>query len=102
MAAPQLPQTNIRLATSTSLYVLKESAISLTSFFTAIFQPRSQTNSILDNMTQLLGVVSFNENQGRTTEPRFEIDSDIRGEPIQVFGSPETIANTQTCVLQHQ
>ena len=90
MATPQLPQTTIRLATGSSLYVLQESAISLGSFFTAIFQPRSQTNSILNSMQQLYGVVSFGEDQSRTTESRWEIDSDIRGEPIQVLGSPVT------------
>jgi hypothetical protein len=39
-------------------------------------------------MQQLFGVVSFNEDQTRTLESRFEIDSDIRGEPIQIMGSP--------------
>lgn len=88
MATPNLPQTDIRLATSISVFVLREDAISLATFFQSIFQPRTSITSIQREMQQVNGVVSFYEEQSRDLEHRYEVDSNTRGEPLEIMGSP--------------
>ena len=88
MPTPQLPKTGIRLATSASFSVLREDAIDLSVFFASIFQPREENIAIQKEMKPLLGIVSFTEDQNRTAEHRWEIDSNIRGEPLEVLLSP--------------
>lgn len=88
MPIPKLPKTSIRLATSVSLFFLREDAISLDTFFKAIFSPRSTVDAIQKQMKQLDGVVSFYEDQNREMEHRYEVDSNVRGEPLEVMGSP--------------
>jgi hypothetical protein len=87
---PKLPHTGIRLSTSASFFVLREDALNLLVYFQNIFQPRTEIKAIQRQMKQVLGIVGFSEDQGRTADPRWEIDSDIRGEPIDVFVSPVT------------
>jgi len=88
MATPQLPQTEQRLATSLSIYFLPESSISLSTSFASIFAPRSTTTAVVNQMQQLDGIVSFNEEQSRTLDWRYEIDSDGIGAPLEVMASP--------------
>ena len=90
MPTPRLPKTSIRLATSASFFVLREDAISLATFFAAIFQPREEITSIQREMKQVFGLLSFREDQNRGTTPRWEIDSNLRGEPLEVLVSPVT------------
>ena len=90
MPIPRLPRTTIRLATSTSFFLLREDAISLSTFFEAIFSPRNEITSIQREMVLFTGITMFRENQSRQTVPRYEIDSNIRGEPLEVFISPPT------------
>lgn len=90
MANPQLPVTDIRLATSVSHFSLRESDLDLTTFFTSILKPRNTVQQIQRKMQQVFGVVNFSENQERSGQMRWEIDSDIRGEPLQVFASATT------------
>lgn len=88
MPIPKLPKTKIRLATSVSLFVLREDALSLGTFFESIFAPRSTVDAIQRQMKQIDGVVSFFEDQSRDTEHRYEVDSNVRGEPLEVMASP--------------
>jgi len=88
MAIPNLPKTQIRLATSVSFYTLREDAISLGTFFKSIFQPRTVLSAIQTQMKLLDGVVSFTDTQERTGTPRHELDSDIPGQPLEIMGSP--------------
>lgn len=88
MPTPKLPKTSIRLATSISLFVLREDAIDLGTFFESIFAPRSELITVQKEMKQLTGVVSFYEEQTRELEHRYEIDSNVRGEPLMVMASP--------------
>lgn len=88
MAVPNLPQTQLRLATSVSIYFLPESSISLATSFASIFSPRSTTTAVVNQMQQLGGVVSFVEDQSRDLEWRYEIDSDGIGAPLEVMASP--------------
>ena len=87
---PKLPYTGIRLATSASFFVLREDAINLLVYFQSIFQPRTEIKAIQQEMKQVFGMVSFAEDQSRNAEPRWEVDSNIRGEPLEVLGSPVT------------
>lgn len=88
MPTPRLPKTSIRLSTSISLFVLREDAISLETFFKAIFSPRATVDEIQRQMKPISGIVSLYEDQSRDMEHRYEIDSNVRGEPLEVFGSP--------------
>ena len=88
MTIPRLPRTSIRLATSTSFFTMREDAISLGTFFASIFSPRSEIKEIQREMKQLFGLTVFRENQTRTTEERYEIDGNVRGEPVEVLLSP--------------
>lgn len=88
MAVPNLPRTNQRLATSVSVYFLPESSISLATSFASIFAPRSTTTAVVNQMQQLGGVVSFNEDQSRDLDWRYEVDSDGLGAPLEIMASP--------------
>ncbi len=88
MPTPKLPKTSIRLATSVSLFVLREDAIDLGTFFESIFAPRSELVTIQKEMKQVDGIVSFYEEQSRDLEHRYEVDSNVRGEPLEVMASP--------------
>lgn len=85
---PKLPKTGIRLATSVSFFVLREDAISLGTFFQSIFQPRSELAAVQNQMKKLDAILSFSEEQSRDATHRHEIDSNVRGEPLEVFGGP--------------
>lgn len=88
MPIPRLPKTSIRLATSASFFTMREDAISLGSFFEAIFSPRNEITEIQREMKQIFGLTLFRESQTRTTEERYEIDGNVRGEPNEVLLSP--------------
>jgi hypothetical protein len=88
MATPKLPTTSIRLATSISLYCLREDSISLKTSFASIFSPRSTPVAIQKQMKLLKGIVSFSEDQSRDLEHRFEVDSNVLGNPLEVMASP--------------
>jgi len=90
MPTPKLPFTKIRLSTSVSFYTLREDEISLASLFEGILKPRNILQSIQTGMRQMKGVVSFSESQERTPTTRYEIDSNVRGEPLEIMGSPPT------------
>jgi hypothetical protein len=88
MAVPRLPQTDLRLATSVSIFFLPESSISLATSFASIFAPRSTTTAVVNQMQQLDGIVSFVEEQSRELESRYEVDSDGIGSPLEIMASP--------------
>lgn len=90
MPTPKLPKTTIRLATASSFFVLKEDALSLSTFFKSIFQPRQEIVDVQRQMQQVLGLVSFSEEQSRTPEHRYEVDSNVRGQPLEVMAGPVT------------
>lgn len=90
MPIPKLPRTDIRLASSASFFTMREDAISLGTFFEAIFSPRNVITEIQREMKQVSGLYSFRENQVRTVQPRWETDSNVRGEPLEVLVSPVT------------
>ena len=102
MPTPKLPKTNARLATSSTFYVLREEALNLNIFsvnswkssISNIFAPKNQLTDIQRQMSYIDGLVSFTENQQRTLEHRFEIDSNVRGQPLEVMGS--TVARSFT------
>lgn len=85
---PKLPKTSVRLSTSVSFFVLKEDAISLSTFFQSIFAPRQELSAVQKQMKKLDGIVSFSEEQSRELLHRYEVDSNVRGEPLEVLGSP--------------
>jgi len=87
MPTPRLPKTSIRLATSISLFVLREDALDLSTFFFSIFAPRTTLVDVQRKMKQVDGIVSFFEEQTRDLEHRYEVDSNTRGEPLEVMGS---------------
>lgn len=88
MPTPRLPRTSVRLATSASFYTMRESDISLSSFFVSIFNPRQEIQEIQRKMRQVFGLLSFEEDQNRTLEHRYEVDSNVRGEPLEVLVQP--------------
>lgn len=83
---PKLPKTGIRLATSVSFFVLREDAISLATYFKSIFQPRNEITAVQQQMKIMDAIISFSEEQSRDTTHRYEVDSNVRGEPLEVFG----------------
>lgn len=88
MPTPKLPKTTIRLATASSFFILKEDALSLSTFFKSIFQPRQEITDVQRQMQQVLGLISFSEDQNRSPEHRYEIDSNVRGQPLEVMAGP--------------
>ncbi len=88
MPTPNLPKTSVRLSTSTSFYVLREDAISLASFFGDIFSPRTSILEVQNEMIQIFGLTSFQEREERGTQSRWELDSNILGEPLEALIGP--------------
>ena len=83
MATPSIPNTDARLATATSFFILREDAISPAAIFGTI-----NPSNIISRMVQVLAITSFTENQSRTTTSRWETDSDIPGQALEVLQSP--------------
>lgn len=95
MPTPKLPKTVARLSTASTFYALREDSLSLNIFspvnflkgaFSNIFSPRQVLTDIQRQMVFLDGVVSFTENQQRTLDHRYEVDSNVRGQPLEVLG----------------
>jgi len=88
MPTPKLPKTNVQLSTSLSFFVLREDAISLKAFFQDIFAPRSSLTEVQKKMKPIRGVISFQEVEERVTQSRWEIDSNVLGEPLEALIGP--------------
>lgn len=83
MPAPLIPNTEARLATATSFFILREDAISPAAIFGTI-----TPSDIISKMVQVLAITSFTETQSRTTTDRWETDSDIPGQALEILQSP--------------
>jgi hypothetical protein len=83
MAIPLVPNTDARLVTATSFYILREDAVSPAAIFGTI-----NPSNIISHMMQVLAITNFTENQSRTTTSRWETDSDIPGQALEVLQSP--------------
>lgn len=83
MANPSIPNTDARLVTATSFYILREDAVSPAAIFGTI-----NPSNLISRMVQVLAITNFSENQSRTTTSRWETDSDIPGQALEVLQSP--------------
>lgn len=94
MPTPKLPKTTVRLATSSTFYVLREDALNLNIFslnslrssISNIFAPKNQLTDIQRQMSFVDGLVSFTEGQQRSLDHRYEVDSNVLGQPLEVMG----------------
>ena len=83
MAIPSLPNTDARLVTATSFYILREDVVSPAAIFGTI-----NPSDLISRMVQVLAITNFSEMQSRTTTSRWETDSDIPGQALEVLQSP--------------
>lgn len=83
MTTPVLPSTNARLATASSFYILREDAVSPAAIFGTI-----NPSELVSRMVQVYAITNFSEIQSRTTTSRWETDSDIPGQALEVLQSP--------------